>query len=363
MNHREVQKGLADYLEGDLPLSTRARFDAHLEECGECAREVGEMQQTIRLLRAMPDPEPPPMIAADVMRRIRAGETRLGPFQRVMRVLTGVLEPAFVLPASAVAVAALVVMVMQGPSGGARFGLDGFSVGEESAAVVVTPSLATAAASSPASVHPGVAGAARATAAPVAVTRPVPAVPVPDTERAVPSRSPRVRHSESGLAESWMALQAEASAGAARSVAVEGPVPAFRGGPSRPLLVADRIGAQGLAHSLAQPQRHDGGVPFSLRVPQLLAPVAPTAATGEDARDLWLARAFEDPVGFTRYIASQSLAEQELWVTRLSERAAARGLLDELVDALRVTGDERARHLADDFSASVTRRAGDVRGD
>ena len=53
---------------------------------------------------------------------------------------------------------------------------------------------------------------------------------------------------------------------------------------------------------------------------------------GEDPRDVWLARALENPVEFAQYIARHNLAEQELWVERLSERALSRGLLTELVD-------------------------------
>ena len=64
MNHAVVTEHLADYLEGDLALDLRALVDAHLDGCPECALEVREMQQTIRLLRALPEPEPPPMIAA-----------------------------------------------------------------------------------------------------------------------------------------------------------------------------------------------------------------------------------------------------------------------------------------------------------
>ena len=38
-------------------------------------------------------------------------------------------------------------------------------------------------------------------------------------------------------------------------------------------------------------------------------------------------------------------------MARLSERARSRGLLNELVDALRAAGDEKAGWLADDFAA------------
>ena len=114
MNHAVVTEHLADYLEGDLALDLRALVDAHLDTCEICGQEVREMQQTIRLLRALPEPETPPLIAANVMRRIRAGETRPNWLERIQRALGGVLEPSFVLPASAIAVAALVIVVIQG---------------------------------------------------------------------------------------------------------------------------------------------------------------------------------------------------------------------------------------------------------
>ena len=93
MNHGDVKRHLADYLEGDLDLDARAILDAHLDHCEACAREVAEMQQTIQLLRLLPEPEPPPMIAADVMRRIRAGEAEPGVFGRIGRWFGAVLEP------------------------------------------------------------------------------------------------------------------------------------------------------------------------------------------------------------------------------------------------------------------------------
>ncbi|MEE8167024.1 MAG: anti-sigma factor, partial [Myxococcota bacterium] len=125
MNHADVKHHLADYLEGDLPLDERARVDAHLDGCPECAQEVNEMLQTIRLLHLLPEPETPPMIAANVMRRIRAGETEPGWFERIGRALGSVLEPSFVLPASAIAVAALVVMVVQEPDFVSRLSIAG----------------------------------------------------------------------------------------------------------------------------------------------------------------------------------------------------------------------------------------------
>jgi putative heme degradation protein len=79
------------------------------------------------------------------------------------------------------------------------------------------------------------------------------------------------------------------------------------------------------------------------------------AADRSDPRDEWLALAVEDPSGFARYIAGQNLAEQELWAARLSERAEARGLLGEFIQALRESGDPTAVWVANDFSAFAER--------
>ena len=57
----------------------------------------------------------------------------------------------------------------------------------------------------------------------------------------------------------------------------------------------------------------------------------------------------------------KNLAEQELWVARLSERAEARGLLDELIGALIATEDVAAGVLAEDFLA--VQRDGQERGE
>ena len=73
-------------------------------------------------------------------------------------------------------------------------------------------------------------------------------------------------------------------------------------------------------------------------------------------RDEWLAASLTSPVEFTRFLAAKSLAEQELWVERLAERADDRGLLGELLTTLESTGDEAARILAEDFRAAVRPR-------
>ena len=78
MNHSEASALLADYMEGDLPLAHRARFDAHLDECAECVAELEALRGTVDLLRGLPDPAPPPDLTRSVMRPISKWKISVG---------------------------------------------------------------------------------------------------------------------------------------------------------------------------------------------------------------------------------------------------------------------------------------------
>lgn len=375
MNHAVLTEHLADYLEGDLALDKRALVDAHLDSCETCAQEVREMQQTIRLLRALPQPEVPPMITANVMRRIRAGETQPSFLERIQRMFGGVLEPSFVLPASAVAVAALVVVVIQG--GGP---LSRSLVAEERAEPTVRmDGLETEAAGLAADADES----SRRVEQEVDRTFGASAVEA-DAE------APRAR----ARAESPSGSAAPTSASASAPMPVEEPaVERSSGEPAVAMALAARdpmavspwgspqpraarspsagasgayFGngglAQGFASDVSGPatgfaDRSSGdvatAVPVTLSRRMAGDPGLAADAGGEDPRDVWLARALEHPAEFARYIARHNLAEQELWVERLGERAQSRGLLGELIEALRSAGDEKASWLADDFAAQA----------
>jgi hypothetical protein len=98
-----------------------------------------------------------------------------------------------------------------------------------------------------------------------------------------------------------------------------------------------------------------GGLGGARMVSQSLAPrsMGRSSSGGEDPRDVWLARGLDRPIEFARFLADKTLAEQELWVSRLADRADARGLLDELVSSLMASGDDGAAWLAKDFSAEA----------
>jgi anti-sigma factor RsiW len=393
VNHADIKKHLADYLEGELPINDRALVDAHLDACDSCAGEVEEMLQTIRLLRTMPEPETPPMIAANVMRRIRSGEGQLGLFGRIGRTLGGVLEPGFVLPASAIAAAALVVTVVQNYGGipgldGAR---DSHDVSEEGYTLDPTESSVV---SLPASI----------------------AADRREEQRARALRARRASDASNGM--DFVARVERRASQPDRTVRI-GPIQGIpltaNGSGTRIQIKLEGLGLAG--DSTSQPSRaHQNSLPsggnlftsrsqdgwttdLSTRIAQnssdSMSPgtlvTAERLGTGDfttrssvwpqtvsqsefltsvgigeteqsDPRDAWLALGFEDPAEFARYIAGRNLAEQELWAARLSERAEARGLLGDLLEALRASGDPTAAWVADDFSAQAERAGSSISG-
>ncbi|MEZ4333879.1 MAG: zf-HC2 domain-containing protein [Myxococcota bacterium] len=378
MNHAVVTEHLADYLEGDLELDVRALVDAHLDACEDCAREVREMQQTIRLLRALPEPEVPPMIAANVMRRIRAGETRPGLIERIQRAVGGVLEPSFVLPAAAVAVAGLAVVLVQRSDSGRD--LFAFATGAAGPEPVVVAHEAAVGEEALVMAERGIERGFGASAAREPGTRVdsasrgrdvrgVDAIAATPSSRAHDPSVPFAPMSERG---ERLASTVHVTRDGATVVTWEQSAWPW----SHPARAGDGAGgragvlAQGFASEVAGPAtRPSNRVPGELASATVSRRLAPGDARGfahgdtggEDPRDVWLARAFGHPADFARFIAQHNLAEQELWVARLSERAMARGLLGDLVEALRGAGDEKAAWLADDFAAQErTRAAGDL---
>lgn len=68
---REFVELVTDYLEGALPESERARFEAHLGLCDGCEAYFEQMQVTIRTLGSMPAPPPDPETRAQLLRAFR----------------------------------------------------------------------------------------------------------------------------------------------------------------------------------------------------------------------------------------------------------------------------------------------------
>lgn len=55
MNCREISEFLADYLDGELPVRRRRRFDEHLRVCAECVAYVQSFKATVELAKSAYD--------------------------------------------------------------------------------------------------------------------------------------------------------------------------------------------------------------------------------------------------------------------------------------------------------------------
>ncbi|MFT3785497.1 MAG: zf-HC2 domain-containing protein [Tepidisphaeraceae bacterium] len=61
MTCRDIDRFLMDYLDGKLPLLTRAQFATHLALCGTCRRYLRQYRQTIAMGKAaFANPDAPP---------------------------------------------------------------------------------------------------------------------------------------------------------------------------------------------------------------------------------------------------------------------------------------------------------------
>ena len=68
---REFVELVTDYLEGALPATERARFEAHLADCDACPRYLEQMRRTIRLAGALTEDRITPAAREELLRRFR----------------------------------------------------------------------------------------------------------------------------------------------------------------------------------------------------------------------------------------------------------------------------------------------------
>ncbi len=81
MNEHVIDR-LSPYLDGALGAADLERVEAHLEACASCRRTYRELETLQGLVRALPDPEPPPGLADRLhwrLRREAAGLRRPAP--------------------------------------------------------------------------------------------------------------------------------------------------------------------------------------------------------------------------------------------------------------------------------------------
>jgi hypothetical protein len=305
---------MADYLEGDLALERRALFDAHLDECSECSEEIGAMRATIALLRELPEPEVPPQLANDVMRRIRAGEARAGWLDRLRDIGASLLDPRVLAPASAAMLALGIVL------GTGQFRIGGPQPSGEQNLALYAPSVMIGEQS--AGRQPG------ANAPLITAGRPA-------------------ASANSQITDGRIAVQSPAEGVVGFSVRIQRwkgtPGPVGGGAPSRQAPATRYVdaGQPGQSRNVAIRKDTSAGIP---------------RRTQDDvwSADRWLDHAEHNPAAFAAGLsdaAGTSLAEHELWVKNLALHAVETDRIDEVVRALQRSPNPYARSLARDFEA------------
>jgi anti-sigma factor RsiW len=66
---KQITELVTAYAEGQLPLMDRLRFRLHIGMCPACRTYVRQLQVTARALGKLPEPEIPPDLQAELMRR------------------------------------------------------------------------------------------------------------------------------------------------------------------------------------------------------------------------------------------------------------------------------------------------------
>ena len=356
MNHSDIQSRMASYLEGELSLDARALFDAHLDQCEVCSQELAEMRETVRLLRNLPTPEPPPDFVTQVMQRIEAGDGQPGWFGRLLDSLGQLLVPRFVIPATAVAAGLTLTLTFD------QLDLPGLDLRTR----VAQPEVA------------GIRGAeARLPAANRLTTGsqqvaqrppPVRVARVETLHRMSPTPPLRSR-SQSGAGPFLyrvnnhqlgpMRRQAGEPAFASRVFAMNRAPQQI--GPYLGASAAPSI-ALGTGPLRATPQQAPGTASSGRLVPVAVSHFDPLAAVDDaltpaqrrtrelDARLRFLTR---DPTGFAQQQARSSLAERELWMRQIAERATELEDVARVISALTGSGDPAGVGLVREFEVAL----------
>ncbi len=73
---REITELVTDYAEGALGLGDRLRFQLHLGLCRHCRTYVRQLRATARALGRLPEPELPPALRDELLRRFEGWKSR-----------------------------------------------------------------------------------------------------------------------------------------------------------------------------------------------------------------------------------------------------------------------------------------------
>ena len=73
---KAVTEAITDYLEGNLGLIERIRFQMHLSFCRGCRRYLRQMRLTLRTVGTLPRDPIPPAVRDELLQRFRTWKVR-----------------------------------------------------------------------------------------------------------------------------------------------------------------------------------------------------------------------------------------------------------------------------------------------
>jgi anti-sigma factor RsiW len=73
---KQITELVTAYAEGELRLMDRIRFRLHISMCANCRAYVRQLKATARALGKLPEPEIPPELQAELMRRFEGWKAR-----------------------------------------------------------------------------------------------------------------------------------------------------------------------------------------------------------------------------------------------------------------------------------------------
>jgi predicted anti-sigma-YlaC factor YlaD len=68
---RELTELVTEYLEGQLSLGQRLRFEMHIAMCGHCRAYLRQMKHTVQILGKLPEESVPPDALNELLERFR----------------------------------------------------------------------------------------------------------------------------------------------------------------------------------------------------------------------------------------------------------------------------------------------------
>ena len=75
---REITELVTEYVEGALSLTDRLRFQLHIGMCRHCRAYLRQMKLTAKALGYLPEPELPPEVEGELLRRFEGWKASRG---------------------------------------------------------------------------------------------------------------------------------------------------------------------------------------------------------------------------------------------------------------------------------------------